>query len=212
MLLRCDIIRFPCGICGARDLPRSPGQQGQGQKEALEKPRSREVRTTAHHYNCKERCDEFEMTIQHIGSSLRSSQLTTLSALALFRFSPSFIFAVTSFAFQFPFFNFLATPGAFWYGLKRSGAGIPDPFTDQEAEADTEMVELSIWGYALCTWAAGVYGMVCGGGENVVDGGGGGGEASSLIEMEMVERMVKVNEEAVNVEEGGGEGGRGAKR
>jgi len=30
--------------------------------------------------------------------------------------------------------------------------------------------------------------------------------------MEMVERMVKVNEEAVNVEEGGGEGGRGAKR
>ena len=130
------------------------------------------MRTTAHHYNCKERCDEFEMTIQHIGSSLRSSQLTTLSALALFRFSPSFIFAVTSFAFQFPFFNFLATPGAFWYGLKRSGAGIPDPFTDQEAEADTEMVELSIWGYALCTWAAGVYGMVCGGGENVVDGGG----------------------------------------
>jgi hypothetical protein len=105
----------------------------------------------------------------------------------------SFIFAVTSFAFQFPMFNFMATPGAFWYGLKRAGAGVPDPFTNQEVEADTGMLEKSIWGYALCTWAAGVYGMVCGRGEGG-DEGVRGEEGGSTISkgVEMIESMIGV--------------------
>ena len=69
-------------------------------------------------------------------------------------------FSMTSFLFQFPWADHWATPGAYWYGLKRPGFGVPDPFADATSDANLNEVEGSIKGFCTCLWLAALYGYV----------------------------------------------------
>ncbi|GMH59489.1 hypothetical protein TrLO_g7100 [Triparma laevis f. longispina] len=72
----------------------------------------------------------------------------------------SMLFSLTGFVFQFPWADQFATPGAFWYGLKRPGSGVPDPFSGSTSSFNVEEVEPSIKGFCTCLWLAAYYGFV----------------------------------------------------
>jgi len=74
----------------------------------------------------------------------------------------SMLFAATSFAFQFPWLNKLATAGAFWYGLKRPQKAVPNPFSDATSGVDVADMESSILGFTTTLWLAAIYGFVAG--------------------------------------------------